>query len=84
MIAFRAFLISLANNGIDSFAGAINRARGTCWVRACAPARDRERLAEIPEYDLFLVVLVLGFIIIYLFKVGSLKMIVKYPMKVNR
>ena len=39
MIAFRAFLISLANSEIDSFAGAINRARGTCLVRACAIAR---------------------------------------------
>ena len=27
---------------------AINRARGTCWVRACALARDGARLTEIP------------------------------------
>ena len=34
MIAFWAFLILLANNEIDSFAGAINRACETCWVHA--------------------------------------------------
>ena len=42
--------LSLANNEIDSFAGAINRARGTCRARACALARDRARLTEIPAY----------------------------------
>ena len=36
--------LSLANNEIGSFAGVINRARGTCWARACA------RLTEIPAH----------------------------------
>ena len=50
MIAFRAFLISLANNEIDSFAGAINRARGKCWVRTCALARVSLKSLEIYNY----------------------------------
>ena len=40
--------LSLATNEIESFAGAINRARGTCWARACALVRDRTRLTETP------------------------------------
>ena len=50
MIAFRAFLISLANNEIDSFAGTINQARGMCWVHACVLVRNHVRLTEIPVY----------------------------------
>ena len=43
--------LSLANKEVESFAGAINRAHGTCWARACALASDRARLTEIPALD---------------------------------
>ena len=41
IVEFHILLIklSLASNEIDSFAGAINQARGTCWARACALSR---------------------------------------------
>ena len=42
--------LSLATNEIESFAGAINRARGTCWACAGALVRDRARLTETPGF----------------------------------
>ena len=42
--------LSLAKNEVESFACAINRARGTCWARAYALASDRARLTEIPAF----------------------------------
>ena len=46
--------LSLASNEIESFAGAINRARGTCWARVCALVRGRARLTETPGTVTFL------------------------------
>ena len=37
-----------------TFAGAINRARGTCWARACAVVHDRARLTEAPAIITYL------------------------------